>query len=336
MQRRNIDYLLISLKGIAMGAADAVPGVSGGTIAFISGIYEELIDTISNINLSLFKVLKRDGVLAFWRALNGSFLFALLLGIVVSFVSFMRLAKYLIEFHPILIWSFFFGLIIASIYFVGRQIKKWHLGSISALIIGAIVAYAITLIPSSANNEHPLFLFFAGALAICAMILPGISGSFILVVLGAYKTLSDAFHDFDIKRILIFASGALVGLLSFSHILKWLFKNYHNVTLALLTGFIFGSLNKVWPWKITESVMVKETGGILPFSDVSTLNNLTLYQQQVMDFESLKVVSEKSVSAFTYSELNNNIDPQWLPAILLMVAGFLTIFILEKLGTRNK
>lgn len=335
MQRRNIDYLLISLKGIAMGAADAVPGVSGGTIAFISGIYEELIETISNINLSLFKVLKRDGILAFWKALNGSFLFALLIGIVVSFITFMRLAKYLIEYHPVLIWSFFFGLIIASIYFVGKQIKKWHLGSISALIIGAVVAYAITLIPSSANNEQPLFLFIAGALAICAMILPGISGSFILVVLGAYKTLSDAFHDFDIKRILIFASGALVGLLSFSHVLKWLFKNFHNVTLALLTGFIFGSLNKVWPWKITETVMIKETGKIKQFSDISELGNLTLYQQQLMDFESLKIVSERSVSAFQYSELNNNVDPQWLFAILLMVAGFLTIFILEKLGSQN-
>ena len=336
MQRRNIDYLLITLKGIAMGAADAVPGVSGGTIAFISGIYEELIETISNINLSLFKVLKQEGFLAFWRALNGSFLFALLIGVVVSFITFMRLAKYLIEYHPILIWSFFFGLIIASIYFVGKQIKKWHLGSISALIIGAVLAYSITLIPSSANNEQPLFLFLAGALAICAMILPGISGSFILVVLGAYKTLSDAFHDFDIKRILIFASGALVGLLSFSHVLKWLFKNFHNLTLALLTGFIFGSLNKVWPWKMTESIIIKKTGEIKQFSDISDLSNLTLYQQQLMDFESLKVVSERSISAFTYSELNNNINPQILPAIALMIAGFLTIFILEKLGTRKK
>ena len=336
MQRRNIDYLLITLKGIAMGAADAVPGVSGGTIAFISGIYEELIETISNINLSLFKVLKQEGFLAFWRALNGSFLFALLIGVVVSFITFMRLAKYLIEYHPILIWSFFFGLIIASIYFVGKQIKKWHLGSISALIIGAVLAYSITLIPSSANNEQPLFLFLAGALAICAMILPGISGSFILVVLGAYKTLSDAFHDFDIKRILIFASGAFFGLLSFSHVLKWLFKNFHNLTLALLTGFIFGSLNKVWPWKMTESIIIKKTGEIKQFSDISDLSNLTLYQQQLMDFESLKVVSERSISAFTYSELNNNINPQILPAIALMIAGFLTIFILEKLGTRKK
>jgi putative membrane protein len=335
MQRRNIDYLLITLKGIAMGAADAVPGVSGGTIAFISGIYEELIDTISNINLSLLKTLRNDGLASFWSALNGNFLTALLFGIVISFVSFMRLAKYLIEYHPVLIWSFFFGLIIASIYFVGRQIKKWQIGTVLALILGAAIAFSISLLPSSANNEHPLFLFVSGALAICAMILPGISGSFILVILGAYKTLSDAFHDFDIKRIFIFATGALVGLLSFSHVLKWLFKHYNNVTLAVLTGFIFGSLNKVWPWKITEMVMDKATGNVIPMADISDLGNLALYQQQIKDFESLKVVTEKSVSAFNYSQLNNNIDSQLIPAILLMIAGFLTIFILEKLGNQK-
>ena len=318
-----------------MGAADAVPGVSGGTIAFISGIYEELINTISNINLSLLKTLRNDGIASFWKALNGNFLAALLFGIVISFVTFMRLAKYLIEYHPVLIWSYFFGLIIASIYFVGKQIKKWHTGTVSALIIGAAIAFAISLIPSSANNEHPLFLFIAGALAICAMILPGISGSFILVVLGAYKTLSDAFHDFDIKRIIIFASGALIGLLSFSHVLKWLFKHFHNITLAVLTGFIFGSLNKVWPWKITETVMDKASGKVIPLSDISDLGNLTLYQQKIMNFESLKVVTEKSVSAYDYSQLNNNIDSQLFLAILLMIAGFLTIFILEKLGNHK-
>lgn len=335
MQRRNIDYLLITLKGIAMGAADAVPGVSGGTIAFISGIYEELINTISNINLSLLKILKNDGISAFWRALNGNFIVALLFGIVISFVSFMRLAKYLIEYHPVLIWSFFFGLIIASIYFVGKQIEKWQPGTVFALILGAVIAFVISLIPSSANNEHPVFLFIAGALAICAMILPGISGSFILVILGAYKTLSDAFHDFDIKRILIFATGAVLGLLSFSHVLKWLFKHYNNLTLAILTGFIFGSLNKVWPWKITETVMDKATGKVIPMADISELSNLALYQQQIVDFESLKVVTEKSVSAFKYSQLNNNIDSQLIPAVLLMIAGFLTIFILEKLGNQK-
>lgn len=305
MQRQLKDYLIISLKGLAMGAADAVPGVSGGTIAFISGIYEELINSISNINADLIKSLFTKGIKPFWQQLNGNFLIALLTGIMVSFVSVMRLAKYLLENHPVLIWSFFFGLIVASIFFVGKQIQKWNLAVIISLIIGAFIAYYITTLPASSNNENPWFLFIAGAIAICAMILPGISGAFILIILGAYKALSDAFHDFDIKKILIFASGALVGLLSFSHLLKWLFKHYHNITLAVLTGFIFGSLNKVWPWKKT----------------------LTWHTNS----EGIKsAVLQESVSPFSFD--GNN---QLVFAITLMILGFLTIFILEKVGNKK-
>jgi len=306
MQRRLKDYLIISLKGLAMGAADAVPGVSGGTIAFISGIYEELINTISNVNGALIKALFSKGIKPFWQQLNGNFLLALMAGIMVSFVSVMRLAKYLLENHPILIWSFFFGLIVASIFFVGKQIQKWNIPVIISLIIGAFIAYYITTLPASSNNENPWFLFIAGAIAICAMILPGISGAFILIILGAYKALSDAFHDFDIKKILIFATGALVGLLSFSHLLKWLFKHYHNITLAVLTGFIFGSLNKVWPWKKT----------------------LTWHTNS----EGIKsAVLQESVSPFSFEGQN-----QLLFAVILMIFGFLTIFILEKVGNKKQ
>tara|TARA_R110002050_G_scaffold74772_6_gene160357 strand:- start:133008 stop:133925 length:918 start_codon:yes stop_codon:yes gene_type:complete len=305
MQRRFKDYLIISLKGIAMGAADAVPGVSGGTIAFISGIYEELISTISNVKPSLFKTLFSEGIKPFWKEVNGNFILALFSGIIISFISFMRLAKYLLENHPVLIWSFFFGLIVASIYFIGKQIKKWNIAVITALIIGAISAYYITSLPALANNDNLLYLFIAGAIAICAMILPGISGSFILIILGAYKTLSDAFHDFDIKKIAIFASGALIGLLSFSHLLKWLFKNYHNVTLAILTGFIFGSLNKVWPWKNTLSWYTDSKGIKTP-----------LLQESI-------------------SPLSFNGDHQIAFAFALITIGFLTIFILEKLGSKK-
>lgn len=335
MQRRFSDYLFISLKGIAMGAADAVPGVSGGTIAFISGIYEELITTISGVNLSLLTTLRKSGFVAFWKQLNGSFLLALLTGIIISFVTFMRLAKYLIEQHPVLIWSFFFGLIVASIFFVGKQIKSWNLGTILALIFGTLAAYYITTLPSMANNDSPIFLFFAGALAICAMILPGISGSFILVILGAYKTLSDALHAFDFKRIAIFAIGALIGLLSFSHVLKWLFKHYKNTTLAILTGFIFGSLNKIWPWKETMTILEKSTGQKLPISQITDLGTIEVYQRTINDFDTLKMASEKSVSPFHFSEINNAIDPQIAWAIGLMVVGFLTIFILEKVGSKT-
>ncbi|XCF05640.1 DUF368 domain-containing protein [Tamlana crocina] len=305
MQRRLIDYLVISLKGLAMGAADAVPGVSGGTIAFISGIYEELIDTISNVNASLFKTLFKEGIKPFWQQLNGNFLVALLSGIVISFVSFMRMAKYLLEYHPILIWSFFFGLIIASIYFVGKQVTKWNIGSIFSFVIGAAVAFYISKLPTLATNENMWFLFLAGAIAICAMILPGISGSFILIILGAYKTLSNAIHDVDIKKLLIFISGAVIGLLSFSHVLKWLFKNYHNATLAVLTGFIFGSLNRVWPWKNTLTWHTNSKGIKTP-------------------------LMQESISPLAF-EGNN----QLVFAIFLMILGFLTIFILERLGSKK-
>lgn len=305
MQRRFLDYLIITFKGLAMGAADAVPGVSGGTIAFISGIYEELISTISNVNISLFKTLLNKGFNAFWQQLNGNFIFALLLGIVISYVSFMRMAKYLIEFHPILIWSFFFGLIVASLFFVGKQITKWNITTAIALIIGTIAAYYISTLPSSAENDHPMFLFFAGTIAICAMILPGISGSFILVVLGAYKTLSDAIHDFDLKKLALFVFGAIVGLLSFSRVLKWLFKYYHNITLALLTGFILGSLNKVWPWKKILSWRINTKGENVPFL-------------------------EESISPFSFEGEN-----QLAIAVLLMVIGFLTIILLERFGAKT-
>ena len=336
MQRRLKDYLVISLKGIAMGAADAVPGVSGGTIAFISGIYEELISTISGVNLSLLKTLKKDGFFAFWKQLNGNFLLALLTGIIISFVSFMRLAKYLIEQHPVLIWSFFFGLIIASIFFVGKQINKWSVKTIIALILGTIAAFYITSLPSLASNTNAYFLFVAGALAICAMILPGISGSFILVILGAYKTLSDAFHDFDFKKIALFATGAIVGLLSFSHVLKWLFKNYHNTTLAILTGFILGSLNKVWPYKKTISVMEDASGSVVDFMGLSDYQTLSVFQKNSLDFDSYKTVLEQSVLPSTYSQINVNTDAQLVLAIGLMIAGFFTIFILEKVGNKAR
>ena len=298
-------YLIITAKGLAMGAADAVPGVSGGTIAFISGIYEELISTISNINLSLFKTLKEKGISEFWKQLNGNFIIALLTGVAISFVSFMQLAKYLIENQPILIWSFFFGLIIASIAYIGKKIKIWNIKISTALVIGGLSAYYITTLPPLANSDNPYFLFIAGAIAICAMILPGISGSFILLILGAYKTLSD------------------------SRVLKWLFKNYENTTLAVLTGFIIGSLNVIWPWKQTLIVFSKKAGKEIPLTEITDLGSLSVYQKNIQNFENYSVILEKSISPFTYSKINNDIDSQLVFAILLMIFGFLTILLLE-------
>ena len=303
MQRRLIDYVIISLKGAAMGAADAVPGVSGGTIAFISGIYEELIDTISGVNLSLFSTLKKQGFKAFWEQLNGNFIFALLLGILISFISFMRLAKYLLENHPILVWSFFFGLVLASILFVAKQISEWNFATVLLLIIGAVIAFYITTLqPMVTENSSPLFIFIAGALAICAMILPGISGAFILVLLGAYKPVLEAIHDKNFKLLIILIAGAVVGLLSFSKILNWLFNNYKNFTLAVLTGFILGSLNKIWPWKETLTWRLNSHGEQVPFNEQSI------------------------------SPLNFNGDSQLIYAVLLAIVGFALILLLEKIA----
>jgi len=306
MQRRLIDYIIISFKGMAMGAADVVPGVSGGTIAFISGIYEELITSINNINLSLFKTCKKKGLVGAWKQLNGNFLLALFIGIGISILSLAKVIKYLLENEPILLWSFFFGLVLASILFIGKQITKWTIASFAALIISAFLAYYITSLSALGTNDSSWFLFIAGALAICAMILPGISGAFILVLLGAYKPVLEAIDNKDFKTILIIGLGAIVGLLSFSKILKWLFKHFHNLTLAILTGFVLGSLNKIWPWKKILSFRTNSEGIEVPFQD-------------------------ENISPFAFD--GNN---QLVFAIGLIAVGFLTIIILEKLGSAKK
>jgi putative membrane protein len=304
MQKRNLlQYLVITLKGIAMGAADVVPGVSGGTIAFISGIYEELLTSISSVNLATFKLLKTKGMSAAWKAINGNFLLALIIGIFISIVSLSKLISYLLEHKPILVWSFFFGLVVASILYIAKQISNWNVLTVFLLITGAVLAYYITTLqPLISENSSPLFLFLAGALAICAMILPGISGAFILVLLGAYKPVLDAIHNKDFKLLAILAAGAIVGLLSFSKILKWLFDHYRNLTLAVLTGFILGSLNKIWPWKETLTWRVNSHGINVPFNEQSILPN------------------------------SFNGDPQLLMAILLAVVGFGIIILLEKIA----
>ncbi|WP_406684420.1 DUF368 domain-containing protein [Seonamhaeicola sp. MEBiC1930] len=307
MQKRFKDYFIISIKGMAMGAADVVPGVSGGTIAFISGIYEELITSLNNINITLFKTLKNEGLKTAWNQLNGNFLTALFIGIGISVLSLAKGLEWVLHNHPILIWSFFFGLVLASIVFIGKQITKWNLITIIGLIAGAFIAYYITTIPPLVSeNTSNGFLFLAGALAICAMILPGISGAFILVLLGAYQPVLAALNNKDIKTIAIIGLGAIVGLLSFSKLLKWLFKNYHNLTLAILTGFILGSLNKIWPWKKVLSFRTNSKGEQIPFL-------------------------EESISPFSF-EGNN----QLALAIGFMTLGFVTIFILEKLGSKKQ
>lgn len=263
---RNLkDYILLSLKGLAMGAADVVPGVSGGTIAFITGIYEELLETINSVNLSALKKLKTEGLKGFWKHINGNFLVALFLGIGISIVSLAKLITYLLEHHSILLWSFFFGLILSSVYLVGKTVKKWNVGKIIGLLIGAAIAFYITILPPMENPNALWFVFLSGAIAICAMILPGISGSFILLLLGSYEMVLGAIKDAKLSVIAVFAVGCVTGLLSFSKLLNWMFKKYHDLTIAILTGFLVGSLNKIWPWKETISTRINSHGETVPF-----------------------------------------------------------------------
>mgnify|MGYP001578146105 CR=1 FL=1 len=302
-QRKLIHYLVISLKGMAMGAADVVPGVSGGTIAFISGIYEELLTSISSINFKTLKLLKKHGIKEVWKVINGSFLLSLLLGIFISIVTLAQLISWLLEYKPILLWSFFFGLVLASILYIGKQITHWKISTVVLFIIGACVAYYITTLqPLVTENSSPLFLFLAGSIAICAMILPGISGSFILVLLGAYRPVLEAIDSKDFKLLAILAAGAIVGLLSFSKVLKWLFNHYKNLTLAVLTGFILGSLNKIWPWKKTLTWRLNSKGIEVPFN-------------------------EQSISPFSFEG-----DAQIAMAIVLAIVGFIVIILLEKIA----
>jgi putative membrane protein len=306
MGRSIKDYVFLFFKGIAMGAADVVPGVSGGTIAFISGIYEELLVSISNINLKTISILKQEGFKGAWNSINGNFLATLLAGIGVSVITLAKGISYLLDTEPILLWSFFFGLVVASVIFIGKQITQWNFKTILAIVIGTILAYNITILEPLVTNESSLFFYFiSGALAICAMILPGISGSFILVLLGSYKMILEAIHSRDLKLIFTVGLGVIVGLLSFSKVLKWLFFNYKNLTLAALTGFIIGSLNKIWPWKETLSWRTNSHGEEVP-------------------------LLQKSVNPFLIE------DNQIFFSIAMAIVGYAVILILEKIEKEKK
>ncbi len=319
MIRQFKDYLLITLKGIAMGAADVVPGVSGGTIAFISGIYEELIESIDNLNLGVLKVWKKEGFKTAWTSINGSFLLALFSGIAVSILSLAKLIKWLLHNEPILLWSFFFGLVLASILYIGKQIKSWSPNIIMAIIMTSILSYFITLAEPFATPDSPLYLLFCGFIAIIAMILPGVSGAFILLILGAYETAINTINDLRdglftgnmtlfkdaLINFLLLALGAIVGLKVFSKVLNWMFKHHKNLTLAILTGFMIGSLNKIWPWKKVLKTRINSEG-----IEVTAL--------------------DESILPSSYDG-----DPNILFAIVFIVIGFATILILESLGNKK-
>ena len=313
-----ISHLSTYLKGIAMGAADVVPGVSGGTIAFITGIYETLIGTIHKLDLGLFKHWKNHGFKAMWSHYNFGFLAVLFLGIATSIFSLAKIITHLLETHPVLVWSFFFGLIVASIIYVGKQIDAWRLPVILALIAGAVVSYYITIAEPIAAQDSLWFMALAGFIAIIAMILPGLSGAFILLLLGAYEPVigaisgvidgltgeADLMWDSFLK-LTIFAIGAIAGLKAFSGILNWMFNNYKTITLAVLTGFMLGALNKVWPWKEVITTRINSEGLEVP-------------------------LLEKSISPSNFEG-----DPQIMGAVIAAVAGCALILGFEWLAKRK-
>jgi len=302
-----------------MGMADVVPGVSGGTIAFISGIYEEFINSLNSINVKAFKLLIKLKFKEFWTHINGGFLFSLMIGIAISIVSLSKIIIFLLDNHPVLLWAFFFGLIIASVLFIGKQITKWNIKILLTMFLGIVVSYFITIAEPTASPDSNIYVFFSGFIAIIAMILPGISGAFILLLMGSYPTiigtinnlregLTSANTDLIMESgsmLGIFAVGAVLGLLTFSRVLAWMFKNYHNTTLAVLTGFMIGSLNKVWPWKETLSTRLNSHGEEVPFL-------------------------QKSIMPWNFDS-----DPQIILVIVLAIVGFLLIFILDKFSNKK-
>lgn len=331
------DFLIIFLKGMGMGAADVVPGVSGGTIAFIAGIYEELLDSIAAIKPSLIDDFKQDGIRGVWQKVNGNFLAALLSGIAVSILSLAKILTYALQFYPTQLWAFFFGLIIASIWYVGKQIKKWDASVIIGLILGTIAVYWLSITPPLGANSSYIFLFFAGSIAACAMILPGISGSFILLLLGAYATVISAVGNHDFVTVGVVGFGAVCGLIAFSKLLKYLLDKFHNTLIAVLTGFLIGSLWKIWPWKKDELIYIKEKGVTEGATYMGDFQSLSAYLRQVNaeEFHQIKAFKETNILPYVYESINIGTSAEVTSAVLFAAIGFSIIFIIEFIATKK-
>ncbi|PID89955.1 MAG: DUF368 domain-containing protein [Bacteroidetes bacterium] len=303
--RRGIKgYFGVYLKGIAMGSADVVPGVSGGTIALLVGIYDELITSISNAgSKELFQVFRRGGLAAYWEKVHGGFLLALILGVGTALFSLAKLIGHLLDTYPEYVWSFFLGLILASILFVGREVERWGAKQLTALVLGVVAGWYISTASPLAAGGGGSFLgyFAAGAVAICAMVLPGISGSFILLLLGKYRAILEAIHSLELEVLLPVGLGAAIGLLSFARLLSWLLARWRSTTMATLTGFIIGAIVRVWPWQ-------------LPSPEVEGL--------------------VEAVSPAQYQAAG--LEVHWLATIALICLGFGVVLLLEKLANRGK
>jgi putative membrane protein len=295
------EQVMVFLKGAAMGAANVIPGVSGGTVAFITGIYERLITALKSFGVSAVKELLSGKFAAFAKRVDLMFLIWLGLGVVTSFLVLAKLLDYLFENQKVFVWAFFFGLILASIFFVGREVRKWSASRILMVLIGTGVAVAIALLKPASENDSTMYLVLCGVAAMASMIIPGLSGSFVLLLMGNYFLVLRAVNERDIGTLFPVAIGAVVGLLALSHLLAWVFRTHHDVAVSLLTGFVAGSLLLIWPWK-NEVVQAVEIGD---------------------------EVKEKVVG---YEWLAPDMSAQTLGAIGLMVAGFLAVWLMEKGG----
>jgi len=293
--------LSIFFKGIAMGAANVIPGVSGGTVALITGIFETLINSIKSLDIIALKMVLRGEFKAFSEYINLKFLIAVFSGIAISILSFARLLDYLFINYPIYIWSFFFGLILASVYFVAKTIDKWTISVNFNFIIGTSIAITIALLTPASQNDSFLYLLLCGIVAASSMILPGLSGSFILILLGNYQlVMIDAVNSLNLNILIPVAIGAAIGILGFSHLLSWIFKKYKDQTIALLSGFILGSLIILWPWK----------------------NELT---QNYGD--KIKVIG--------YEWLTPEMNFEFVLAVFYLILGFTAIYLMEKQAKKS-
>ena len=306
MQNRSIkDYSLVGARGMAMGAADVVPGVSGGTIALLTGIYDELLHSLKSLGPEALLTLFKQGPKVFWQKINGSFLLSLFLGILISIKSFAALIGYCLDHYPLLVWAFFTGLIAASVVLLWAKESAWGLKEWVALVCGIVVVVVISMARPVELPESNWLMFMGGFIAIVAMILPGISGSFILLLLGLYPRVLAAVNSNDFVALILFMLGAICGLLVFSRFLSWLLDNYHKTTLAVLIGFLMGSLNVTWPWKVTLESFVDRHGEVVP-----------LVQSNVLPAE------------FTQLSAQN---AQLLPVIGMMFIGFFLVLLTELL-----
>ena len=293
----------IFLRGLLMGAADIVPGVSGGTVAFITGIYDQLLDSLRAVDLEFLARLSRLDIAGAWQHINGRFLLALLLGIATSIFSLAQLVSWVLEHHPVPLWAFFFGLILASALVLLREVDNWSVSKVLCLLSAGAVAVCIALSPVMSLEMGLAGVFLAGFLAVCAMILPGISGSFILVLLGMYSTTLVALKSLDLVFILVFVIGAGCGLLCFSRLLHWLLLRFHQGTMAVLTGFLFGSLLVVWPWKRVLEWVEGSHGQLKPAQQ---------FPVSPLDFQ-----------------IYTGQDPQLWFCLSLMIAGFAVVWLIH-------